>query len=692
MDYSRQDFLRGYENARAANNMEAAQFFAGKLRELDQIDTERKDAITEQGYDTLVNDMSLGEKTIVGVGRGMSNMVNGTKDLFFRVTGNDDALARLQAKMESEDLAWQELADRSLAAKVGEVGGEIATTLPLGMVVGSAATKAGMTGYKAAATVGAVEEGVTEALKAGDYNERLKDGAIGATVGAVAGVGAEGLSNIINRVRLNKADVDAPTISNAQDDIAKAQEFTEEYGGYRVDPGDALGDARLINERNALIDSGGDSAHILNTAEAAREQAITDKAHSFVEAPGNTLNREQTQNYVTEALRKIKEGDELQAKSLYNDWLNKSEVAKTVGIPTDDFSAKLNPLLTEKLDRTATAGIASDITKELKKYGVIDGDKPFTLEAHKNLIEDLNTYYKPGDKANNKLLGDVKKVLDENLETAVSKSDFPSEDVEMYKAGRKAYHEYKKRWESKWAKWATDKDPLTEEFKKQPKQVLDFILNKQNAPELQKIKSRMMLDPEGKRAWNAIGDMQLMDAIEAATKDVRTVTQGGGRNFSEVNFARKINELSPEAQEIIFGGQKASDIKRFIKAAEMRGVQVKGKGAPNSDTARRTLNIGGAVARLIWNNRFAQILSATQSAAPFADKLASGAARRKAETIAKGGLTSSMVKNLQSDFRKAWREYYKGMPKMLSHENIGSELLYQAYQEGLISSKLDKED
>lgn len=182
----------------------------------------------DEAYRMASDGLNTFDKTMIGMGRGLTNTGRAVQDGFYRATGNGDALDRLNARIEGERGAWDTLAENSTAASVGEVLGEVAATAPLGGIAGAgakglllkAAPKAGALakGAVLAAADGGVSAGV---LQRGGIEERASAGAEGAAwgVGTAGVLGAVG--NIGRRVS-NSGKNFATETGKRADDLAEA--------------------------------------------------------------------------------------------------------------------------------------------------------------------------------------------------------------------------------------------------------------------------------------------------------------------------------------------------------------------------------------------------------------------------------------------------------------------------------------
>ena len=699
MKYTRAQLQAGLANAGAAQDQDAVRYFNTQLAQIDQntqaAASQQQAESMSNVYDMHYDQMGGGEKFMKGVSNGLNNVGGAVKDLYYRATGNDDGLSMLQGRMDTREAQFKELSDRSTAAAVGNFVGETLPAVPLGLGAGAVVAKAGMTGYRAAMAAGALEESVYRGVfEEGDFGERASNAAGGAVAGAafgsVAEAGSRGLNKYLTR---NKVPSIGPNA--AQADVDKVQAFTEEFGGYKINAGDALVNDAQINDRLNIRAGGGEPREILLAADAEAERGIVNKAESFVagSTDATTMSRETTQDNFVKTLRDVR-GKDLEASSeAYKKWEGTSDAARTVQLESRLMNQGLKDVLGPSLNMSGAVGnTAKDIQNHLRAAGLLNvrpqsvmglGTKEgITLVKYKKLEKALNTLYEPTTMsgAEKQLWGSVRASLESNIDEAVAKSGIGAEDLEIYRAGRKSMADYNSRWELKWAKRATDMTPASKEFLNNPKTVFDAILAPKNKDDLAEIKKRMLMDPEGKVAWESVGETLILNAIEASKK---ASTEGGGARFNENIFRTMIDKVSPEAQGIIFGPERAEGIQALIKAASLRGPKVKPKGSNNSDTADALIGYASAASRLYFTNKFAQIFAATRITSGLADGLAKRGLEGTARRMAAGELTGSAKAQYAKEFKEAWKKTYRDSPALLGHTDLASELFFQGAQEGL---------
>ena len=219
-------------------------------------------------YRSTVDNMSSGERALVGVGRGLTNVGRAAQDGFYRATGQGDALAALNERIGNEEESWNYLKERSTAASLGELGGEVAGTLPLGGALGAGArnlaakglaklaptltktTKAGSLAAEAAVD-GAVTAG---ALQRGDLDTRLDAASKGAFYGVAGTGGIHGAGLLGNKV-MNSGKEFTTDLARRADETAEASGVPIHLGDARE--GEALNRASSFFNDIPLVGTGG---------------------------------------------------------------------------------------------------------------------------------------------------------------------------------------------------------------------------------------------------------------------------------------------------------------------------------------------------------------------------------------------------------------------------------------------------
>ena len=157
-------------------------------------------------FDAMNADMNVGEKLLVGAGRGFTDLAQGVKQLGLNAAGlvSDDAKAAAEAynrKVADEARLFEEATQGNGSFAVGRVAGQIAGTLPLGGL-GGGFVKGGATALNQLGRAGLVGAGqgavqaaatVNDQATDGDFwGEKLQQAAIGGASGAIGGAVGQG--------------------------------------------------------------------------------------------------------------------------------------------------------------------------------------------------------------------------------------------------------------------------------------------------------------------------------------------------------------------------------------------------------------------------------------------------------------------------------------------------------------------
>lgn len=267
--------IAGFRKAHALGDREKALLIGREIRRL-QREQENEEDSAVQPVDSPVypvDEMSTMEKGLVGVGRGMTNVGRAVQDGYYRLTGNTDALHRLNDRIESEQPAWNALKEDSTAASIGEVVGEVAATAPIGGLAG-AGMKAGLVkaGTKLSPLVtgglaAAVDGGVSAAtVQRGGLDGRIEAAAKGAAFGAGT-AGVLGVAGKAGNRFLNSG-------THFVDDTAKRADDIAEATGIPIHLTDARPDMPVLQKAEGVVNDVpffGTSAGKIKQNKAAQE-------------------------------------------------------------------------------------------------------------------------------------------------------------------------------------------------------------------------------------------------------------------------------------------------------------------------------------------------------------------------------------------------------------------------------------
>lgn len=194
------------QNAHNAGDEAAARQIASEIRRLQAAPPE------EERYNALMDDTSVLDRVLIGIGRGAVDVGQGISQLARHaaelIPGVDAGAADYDRRIAEEAAMFNRDAEGSIAARVGRVGGNIAATaLPAGAAakVASVGAKGLNAALRAGASAGAVEAGL---LADTDGESGLLDRAVQSGVGAALGAAGGGV--VEGGRRLLQGAVNAP--------------------------------------------------------------------------------------------------------------------------------------------------------------------------------------------------------------------------------------------------------------------------------------------------------------------------------------------------------------------------------------------------------------------------------------------------------------------------------------------------
>lgn len=294
-------------------------------------------------YDENVASMSTGEKVAVGAGQVVASGIEGVKDLYYGATGQDEKREALNAEADENERIYGELSDRSTAAKVGNVLGEVGVGIATGVGVGgvykgvkAAQMLNNVSKGKALLQTGgvlAVEGAVVEGIRnRGDALDRLVDAGEGAlmNVGGQAVVaGAGKLTGGVSRSFAKKAGHEVlDSTRGSRDALVEAKKASAlEDGGYILDDVDAHANRSGISRRDQLRRYNSPQGQALLDRHARTELDVTDKARNLIDEAntfeGNAGLRtdiDGRSENVAQALQSLRSEDLSRVDTAYDSW------------------------------------------------------------------------------------------------------------------------------------------------------------------------------------------------------------------------------------------------------------------------------------------------------------------------------------------------------------------------------------
>lgn len=365
MEYNVSVLKQKFMNAHAAGDTRAAQLFANKIKEMEQVAPVKddRDEYVQSILDRNDADYNMAEKGVMAFTKGVNNLGDSIKEGFYRATDNDDALSSLNKRLALEDKAWDNFESRNPnTAFIGETAGEIVATLPVGGVAGkvvgsglTALTKSGTLLNKAAPIAAAVADGAVSAgvMQRGDLDTRMDTATdAGLVSGAVAsGFGIAG--KIGNKV-LNRGKHFTTDLAKRGDDIAEST-------GLPVHLTDVMPDGGALAKAEGLVND----VPIVGTGAGKRAQNAA--AKGYVQDKINGLGYENVvdaQEGLAKSINDIYAGNQETKRSLYNKFWDSLD---TFGdVPRDRTNAVIESMLEADAKAGGVGGKFTKLLKELK--------------------------------------------------------------------------------------------------------------------------------------------------------------------------------------------------------------------------------------------------------------------------------------------------------------------------------------
>ena len=438
------DLYRALEAADAAGETSDARELAGYIQQLESqqptLDKAQIAADQEDAQEALINDMGVTERTLVGVGRGMTNVGRGVQDAWFRMTDDDDSLADLNKTIKGEESSWKALSDESTAASIGEIGGEIAATLPLGGLAGiggkaaigkgfgalaklNGSTKLNSAGriagnFGEAAIDGAIASGITQR---GGLDERMDAATGGAALGA-AGAGVLGVAGKVGNKFFNKGKEFTSETARVADGIG------EQYGvpihlEDAIEGGDSLSKmSGWFNEVPVVGTNKGKKIQNAASERVAKEQIDGITGYSSLQDAESTL-----QTSIRESL------DSTRAKKndLYDNYHD--SLAQFGSIPRTNTNALLDDLIASE---KAAGSLDKGFLKELNTLRKApEGDINILMKQRKSMGDKAKSGFAGQNIGTEQsiVLGDIRAAMNDDAAEFAGKlgKDINDEIMEM---------------------------------------------------------------------------------------------------------------------------------------------------------------------------------------------------------------------------------------------------------------------
>lgn len=693
MDYTRDQLLQAAKLASSQGNMDMARQISQRIMDMDAQESKPYEMSDED--QEIFGGMTdgAGEEFIVGVGKGFTDVGRGAQDLWYRITGNDDALSELTKKADEEDAMFQRDLGDSGWATAGEITGEIAATLPVGMGAAGLLGRAGLAANstRVAMLDGALSEGITQR---GGVVERGKAAGMGTLGGAVGNEAMKAVAPRVAKLRARgRSRIKELTEQAGLGDEAAARVTrAADDGGYTLDAAQATQQTDALYRRDALVRDNPDAASMAQQ----QEKDILAKADEFLARVGGYRDpmdmpkdtRSKAAAGMARALRSLKDADDAEVDKFYREWREAmgDEPIPVIGLREAAEAPFAN------VTRAVRDEVGEQVRGIFDDYFLGDLDKgarlldssgnPFgartsslTVGNFEKVQQELNALYRRTSNGDTRqFLGQVKDSLNEHV--SLSFQRISDEGTATLNKGRKATEAYKENLK----KWSRD-DIVTKstemkadgiEFRTNPKSSLDAMLRPGNEGTLRKVKDRMALskDPSVRQSWNQMQQVPLVEAIEAARK--AGGANAGNEAFSAKAFMRELGKYNSETLEALWGPKMLGDVKKAAQAWDLKdaksAMQMQGRKQNPSGSAlvlhstmQAGVRVGAALSRIPMVGQF--LLAVPATANVVSGVWGKWKTKVDVERLASGQLPTTVEKELKEAAKQIFsKEVYDAYP------------------------------
>ena len=597
--YTREQLTYAAKEATERGDSQMARAMARKLMAMDAHDAEVQRTVEEYSS----TDEGVVKNLAIAGGRGMTNIGRAAQDGIFRITGNDDALARLNAKDDREQLAYDRFDEENpIASGVGQFIGETAATSLIAaparaLMVGGKLQKAMSIKKRMALAAG---EGAATGVIAtkGDLEDRLKGGVIEAGLGSTM----EGTAGAIGRrlsLRKARKSYVKEGLADEQAYIDAKMDEAARVGGYQMDAADASGRSSALDARNRSRASE-DPSQLQFEADA--EADIIDAARGYADGTGGV---HRTDNEIAEELGAVladeRAADMKGVDEAYDSW--RASHGSDVMLDTTGFMGVMDSMLGKV--RQGQKSLVPEIKEIMAKHKV-DRNSPISVDQVEEVIQDINSLYKPNDDKYNGVAGKIKEAIDDwATEGFGDLTDLPENSpIRLGQEARRTARAAFKKWDTgDIVDKITSFSRGTKNLRTNPIEAVKAFNQKKNLKELRKLKLRLQSseDPRAKQLWADMAAAPLFDALDKALPAVSggKVGEGGQQLFGTAAFfnAIKNQRLAPETKKLLWGN-KADSIEKAMVSWNERGKIIQTRGDPGkSGTAAATKALSQAGVR-----------------------------------------------------------------------------------------------
>ena len=713
MSYTREQWKSMGTKLYQEGDTEGAQYALSKMDEMDAPqEPERKQYTGMSHEDQELFDvnpdgtprLSEAEQLAVSVGRGFTDIGRGAQDLYARATGDDDALARITKKNEEEAELMKPLEKESpWIAGGGRLIGQMAATAPIGLIGrgGALALQGGKAafakGAPALSNMGRLGVGAAEGATAGfvgtqgDMGTRLKAAAIEGATGGIfeAGMGKM-VDGHVNRRALKQGAKEG--IAETERTVAAEIARTQREGGYTKSYGDVMEDQASIDIRDTTRAIAGDET--VAKFERQQEADIQNKAREMAVDSEGGIQRTPNElgDGIQGTLARERQAAEKLVDDKYDAW--RATHGGNTKVDTDGLREVVNAELGKVMQ--GQKSLKPEVAEIMERYGItlntkgkdvmsdrigsLDGplmgtsprgqkSEPLSVDDAELIIQELNSLYSPANKPMNAAAGRIKTAVDDFVQDGFDAGDLgPNSPIRTGREARAAKREMHKEWDGE--SLAAKLTQLTkggegEDYVKTALYGVDQIKKKGNIKDLRKVKLKMNSTPEGKAAWNDIQATELFEALEAGVPSRHAAANMAGEGVENMNssgYSRRWDKLDIEAQNEIFGKDKAEEVRGAIKSWGERGRQSGTRGNPTKQGSGRSRAVGQALIRLTASGgrMGTKILAGIPILTQIVDHFSNKALVKSFNQNAIGKMSKSQRKEYAAELKDAFYATYSG--------------------------------
>ena len=474
---------------------------------------------------------------------------------------------------------------------VGEFIGETAVLAPIGGAAGAGAKgtlqvasrlKRGRDiagGLRLGATGLAAEGAAVGAYNTGGEGDVAKAAATGAVtdlvIGGTLNKAGEAFGSAIRRSHTPNQRAASSKVDDALAEASERISDADEYGGFSMNTGTAVGTQRALGDLENLRGSP-EGGRIISEADAQIERDVAEKARSFADEFGgkadDALDWETSGKTLQESLAGQRTADEKAYKELYSQF---DELVATGDRSLDSFGLQkvmddLSATHLNSSNQSTIKAIEADFARRLQ-----DGNKPLTVGGVEDLIQDINQLWKDVGMSSGqkKAIRDYKEGLETYVDGVLSSAGGGDDILLAAGEARKARRQFSNDWE------AGDIIQKITERTEGGEFAVDYYksLKTLKASELRTLRARTLGIDNGADVMRSLQQAPLLEAFRAATKARRGARmEGNVPVFNDAAFSNVINRIPKETQVELWGEEFVEHLGKGMDAWAGRTIHMKG--------------------------------------------------------------------------------------------------------------------